>query len=169
MGDISVTEKINKFWKYASTLTGTHTIEDVFIDWISINNDTTINELKNIWEGVNNDIKTAFDAKDIESITNLIQTVMQSKSEPEAPISMDDIGGEPELGAEPAIELEPAAPATGPGEVPGMGSPAPETESALKQMAEAGGSKETPPELDKPPGEENKDDRDYMLTESLLL
>jgi len=160
-----ITEKIKDFWRYASTLRGTHDIEDVFIDWTNINNGITISELKDIWEGINNDltdIKTAFDSNDIESITNLIQTVMRGNQEPGAPVSMEDVSGEmrsePKPLAEEPVAMEPAT------------EPATETETVLKQMAESGGQEETPPEQDKkPPGEKKKDDRDYMLTESLLL
>lgn len=172
MSDNLITEKIKDFWKYASTLKGTHDIEDVFIDWTTVNSNITINELKGIWEGINTDIRTAFDAKDIESLTNLIQTVMQSNQGAEAPISMEDVSEElgVDLGAmdeEPGLEMPAEAPAA---EAPAASAPATETESVLKQMAGSGGQAETPPEIDtKPPGEEKKDDRELMLTESLLL
>lgn len=167
MGDKLITEKIKDFWKYASTLKGTHDIEDVFIDWTAINNNITISELKGIWEGINTDIRTAFDARDIESLTNLIQTVMQNNQGAEAPISMEDVSEE--LGS----ELEPMAEEPGlemPAEAPAASAPATETESVLKQMAGPGGQAKAQPEIEtKPPGEEKKDDRDLMLTESLLL
>lgn len=147
--------RIQNFWKYASTLRGTHDLDDVFVKWTSLNPDITINELKNIWEGVNHDIKSAFDSNDIESITNLIQTVMQgggNAEETQPPINMEDVAPTAEETPEepkPTLDQEPAA----------------ETTDVLNQMSESGKSPPEPLESN----QEKPEKKDMTLTESLLL
>lgn len=47
------------FWKYASSFTGTSTVEDLFLKWAASEN-MTINDAKSAWVDVNKDIATYF-------------------------------------------------------------------------------------------------------------